>query len=97
MVWVAVCLAGMVRDGFMAVFLTSITETEGIGPTYAGTAAGLVMVFSSLGSLLAPPLGNSLAWLGAGLPFVLWAGLTVLGMLALYATQTRKVQPVLAV
>jgi MFS family permease len=97
MVWVAVCLAGMVRDGFMAVFLTSITETEGIGPSYAGTAAGLVMVFSSLGSLLAPPLGNSLAVFGAGLPFLFWAGLTVLGMLALSATQTRKAQPVLAV
>jgi MFS family permease len=97
MVWVAVCLAGMVRDGFMAVFLTAITETEGIGPAYAGTAAGLVMVFSSLGSLLAPPLGNSLAGISAGLPFVLWAGLTVLGIAALYATQTRKAQIVLAV
>ena len=96
MVWVAVCLAGMVRDGFMAVFLTSVTETEGVGPAYAGTAAGLVMVFSSLGSLLAPPLGNSLASLGAGLPFILWAGLTVLGIVALYATQTRKPQRALA-
>lgn len=90
MVWIAVCLSGMVRDGFMAVFLTAITETEGIGPAYAGTAAGLVMVFSNLGSLLAPPLGNSLAVLGAGLPFVFWAALTVLGMLALYGTQARK-------
>jgi len=90
MVWIAVCMAGMVRDGFMAVFLTSITETEGIGPIYAGTATGLVMVFSSLGSLLAPPLGNSLAAAGAGLPFVFWAGLTVLGMAALYATQPRR-------
>ena len=96
MVWIAVCLAGMVRDGFMAVFLTSITETEGIGPAYAGTAAGLVMVFSSLGSLLAPPLGNSLAALGTGLPFVFWAGLTVLGMLALHATQARKTLSALA-
>jgi MFS family permease len=95
MVWVAVCLAGMVRDGFMAVFLTSITETEGIGPAYAGTAAGLVMVFSSLGSLLAPPLGNSLAAFGAGLPFLFWAGLTMLGIMALYATQARKIKSVL--
>ena len=96
MVWIAVCLAGMVRDGFMAVFLTSITETEGVGPVYAGTAAGLVMVFSSLGSLLAPPLGNSLAAISAGLPFVFWAGLTLLGILALYATQSRRALTVLA-
>jgi MFS family permease len=44
-VWLAVCLAGMVRDGFMAVFMTAVIETEGVGVTYAGTAVGMVMVF----------------------------------------------------
>jgi hypothetical protein len=96
LVWIAICLAGMVRDGFMAVFITTITETKGIGPAYSGTATGLVMVFSNLGGLLAPPLGNSLAAVGAGLPFVLWAGLTMLGILALSGTQARKAHIVLS-
>ena len=42
-IWTAVVLVGMVRDGFMGVFITLIIETEGIGATYAGTATGLVM------------------------------------------------------
>jgi hypothetical protein len=39
-IWTAVVLVGMVRDGFMGVFITLIIETEGIGATYAGTATG---------------------------------------------------------
>jgi hypothetical protein len=54
------------------------------------------MVFGSLGSVLAPPLGNSLAATASGLPFVLWATLTLLGILALYSTQARKVQSTLS-
>lgn len=86
-VWAAVIVAGMVRDGFMAVFLTMIIETEGVGPAYAGTATGLVMVFSGLGNVIAPPVGNSLATTAPGLPFLLWAGLALLGLFALYLAQ----------
>ena len=42
-------------------------------------ATGMVMVFSGIGNLLAPPLGNSLAALGAGLPFIFWVGMAVVG------------------
>ena len=94
LVWVAVCMAGMVRDGFMAIFITTTIETRGIGPAYAGTATGFVMIFSGLGSLIAPPLGNSLAAVAPGLPFVFWAGLTLVGIAGLYAIRTRDVQPV---
>jgi MFS family permease len=87
MVWVAVCMAGMVRDGFMAVFFTMILETEGIGVAFAGTASGLVMVFSGLGSVLAPPVGNSLAAIAPGLPFLFWAALALLGLFGLYMAQ----------
>jgi MFS family permease len=95
LVWVAVCTAGMVRDGFMAVFMTSIMETEGVGAAYAGTAIGVVMIFSGLGNLLAPPLGNSLAGTGAGSPFVFWAALAVLGMAGILATRERPARPAL--
>ncbi len=96
MVWVAVGMAGLVRDGFMAVFLTMIIETEGIGATYAGTATGLVMVFSGLGNLIAPPLGNSLANIAPGLPFIFWAALTTAGFLVLHLLKERDVEKALA-
>jgi len=83
MVLVAVLTAGVVRDAFMAIFLTMVIETEGVGPTYAGSAAGLTMAIAGLGNVLAPPLGNSLAALRPGAPFAFWFGLAVLGMLCL--------------
>lgn len=88
LVWAAVCLAGMVRDGFMAVFMTSVIETKGVGIQYAGTAIGLVMVFGGLGNLLSPALGNSLASVSAGVPFLFWAGLLGIGMIGLLFTRS---------
>jgi MFS family permease len=84
MVWVAVILTGIVRDGFMAIFMTMVIETEGIGPAYAGTAIGLVMSFLGVGSLIAPPLGNSLADITMGLPFLFWMMMAVVGFFGLY-------------
>ena len=82
-IWLAVLLAGFVRDAFMAIFLTMVIETEGVGPTYAGTATGFTMAISGIGNVIAPPLGNSLAVLGLSAPFALWAGLTAFGMVCL--------------
>lgn len=90
-VWVAVGIAGLVRDGFMAVFMTMLTETEGVGTKYVGTAMGLVMFLSGLGRLIAPPLGNSLASTGSSLPFVFWASLAVLGFFGLFLVREEKV------
>jgi MFS family permease len=96
LVWIAVCIAGMVRDGFMAVFLTSVIETEGVGVVYAGTATGMVMVFGGIGNLISPALGNSLAGIDPGLPFVFWASMTGLGLIGLLAAAERKTVPALA-
>jgi MFS family permease len=87
LVWGAVVMAGMVRDGFMAVFFTMTMETDGVGPTYAGTATGFVMVWSGVGALIAPPLGNSLAAITPGLPFVFWAGMALAGLMGIYAAK----------
>lgn len=89
LIWVVVCMAGMVRDGFMAVFTTAVMEIDGIGTTYTGTAMGLVMIFAGLGSLLAPPLGNSLASYGAGFPFLFWAALTLVGYAGLLGSRSK--------
>ena len=96
-VWLAVAMAGMMRDGFMGVFITLIIETEGIGAAFAGTATGLVMGLGAIGSLLAPPLGNSLASIAPGMPFVAWATLAVVGFLGLYAFQERNAESVLVI
>ena len=87
MVWVAVIIAGFARDGFMAVFMTMVIEVKGVGATYAGTAMGLVMSFLGLGSLIAPPLGNSLAAITPGLPFIFWTIMAVVGFVALTLTK----------
>jgi NNP family nitrate/nitrite transporter-like MFS transporter len=82
LVWFAVIIAGVVRDGFMAVMMTIIMETEGVGTRYAGTAMGIVLTLARLSAFASPPLGNSLAGTGSGLPFVFWAGLGGLGVVA---------------
>lgn len=89
-VWGAVCIAGMVRDGFMAVFLTMLVETEGVKAAYTGTAMGLVMIFSGLGRLIAPPVGNSLASIASSLPFLFWASLASVGFLGLCLVREQK-------
>ena len=82
-VWVAVIIAGFVRDGYMAVFLSMVMDAKGVGAAFAATAAGFTFLFSSLGQFVWPIVGNSLAERGAGLPFVFWAGLGVLGLVAI--------------
>ena len=89
-IWVAVLMAGFVRDAFMAIFMTMVIETDGVGPIYAGTATGFAMAISGLGNFIAPPLGNSLAVFWPGAPFALWAGLTVLGMVCLSLVKERS-------
>jgi len=93
LVWPAVLLAGFVRDAFMAVFMTMVIETDGIGPAYAGTATGFTTGISGIGSFLAPPLGNSLASLTPGAPFALWSVLAILGLLCLSRVSGRKPAP----
>jgi len=96
-IWIAVLIAGAVRDGFMAVFVTTVTEVNGVGAAYAGTAIGLAMTLLRVGALIAPPLGNALAVHGARMPFVLWAGMALLGLAALgFLRRGRRddVQPV---
>ena len=82
-IWIGVLLAGAVRDGYMAVFMTTATEARGVGAAYAGTALGLAMTLSRVGGMIAPPIGNSLAAFGPRLPFAFWAGLTLLGLIVL--------------
>jgi cyanate permease len=83
LVWVAVVMAGVVRDGFMAVMMTRITEIPGVGVAYAGTAMGIAFTLSRLIGFASPPIGNSLATQGTpGLPFLFWSALATVALFA---------------
>ena len=91
LVWVAVIIAGVVRDGFMAILMTLIIELKGVGTAYAGTAMGLVMMFTRLGSLISPPLGNSLAVFDLSFPYLVWAAMAVMGLIALQRVRGERI------
>jgi MFS family permease len=85
MVWVIMVIVGLARDGFMAIALTISTETEGVGMVYAGTAMGLTQTLMSVGGLISPALGNSLADPAnpaAPYPFFIWAAFGLMGLIA---------------
>ena len=88
LVWVAVFIAGFARDAAMAIFFTMVMETRGVGSVYAGTATGLTMALSAIGSTFAPPIGNSLASWNPSAPFAFWAVLALFGLICL--TQVKK-------
>lgn len=81
-IWPAVLMAGVVRDGYMALTMTAMMEVKGVGARYAGTATGFLMALMGIGTVLAPPMGNSLAVFGLSVPFAFWAGLALLGFSA---------------
>ena len=83
LVWVVVMVAGIGRDGFMSLLMTTVTELKGVGAALTGTAGGLVHVIMRVGMTLAPPIGNSLADYNPAYPFLFWAGLALLGVLSL--------------
>ena len=85
MVWVIMVVVGVARDGFMAVALTIIIETKGVGAVYAATAMGLTQTLMNIGGLSSPVLGNSLADPAnpsAPYPFFLWAAFGLLALVA---------------
>ena len=89
-VWGAIGLAGMVRDASMAVIMTMAVETDGVGPVYAGTATGFLMLCINIGSLVASPIGNQLGTINPGLPFIFWAAMAALGLASLALVKNPK-------
>lgn len=94
LIWVSVLMAGVFRDGFMAVFMTTILEVDEVGALYAGTAMGFVMLFGRLGGLVAPPLGNSLAEIAPGIPFIFWAALAATSLIGFHFIHEVRPFPV---
>ena len=86
-VWALMILAGIFMDSFMAISVTMLLETEGVGRAYSGTALGIVFTIAQIGSVASPPLGNSLASINPGVPFIFWAALSGLALIALAFTK----------
>ncbi|MFC2038725.1 CynX/NimT family MFS transporter [Chloroflexota bacterium] len=92
LVWVSVLVAGVVRDGFMAVISTAIIQSEGIGSEYAGTAVGLTQTVSRFGEFLSPPIGNSLGTLNPRYPFIFWSALAAAALGFFYVLIKKKAE-----
>jgi predicted MFS family arabinose efflux permease len=90
LVWLAVIVAGIVKEATTALLITMAIETDGVGPVYAGTASGIMMFFLFTGNLISPPLGNKLAALSPSLPFLFWAGMATLGLISLAFAKTDQ-------
>jgi len=88
----AVLIAGISRDGFMALTMTAIIEEKGIGARFAGTAIGLNMSVMGVAGVFAPPVGNWLVKLGAGIPFLFWASLVLLGFVGYFFMRRTAVE-----
>jgi cyanate permease len=80
--WLIIICHGLARGGLMALLRALVIETKGIGPAHAGTATGLTNILLMLGYAFFPPLGNSLARIHLGLPFILWASLSGLALIS---------------
>ena len=89
-VWLFVLLAGLFRDGFMAIILSMVIEVKAVGATYAGTAAALVLAVSQLITFVGPPLGNSLAGFHPALPCVFWGALALITPITLYLIKEQR-------
>jgi sugar phosphate permease len=86
-IWALMIISGMFMDGFMAILTTMLLETEGIGTVYYGTALGLSFTIAQLGSVISPPVGNSLNTINHALPFIFWAGLGILALIPFAITK----------
>ena len=89
-VWIAMVVAGIVRDGFMALQMTMLLEIKEIGTRYAGTAIGLIHTISRVGEIVSPPIGNSLADIDPRYPFILWSGMAVVALIGFTFLKEQK-------
>ena len=86
-VWILAILIGFARDPSMALFLVMNMESEGVSVVHASTAMGLMITLARFGGGVAPALGNGLANISVGVPFLFWGGLALLAVVVLGFTK----------
>jgi cyanate permease len=92
-VWVAMMMAGSVRDAFIAITLAFVNGNSGVGKAYSGMATGFLMLFMGIGNLVGPPVGNAFAVLGAGSPMIFWSCLVLSGAVCLMMAREHVLVP----
>ena len=93
-IWALMLIAGITRDGFMAVFITFTVETEGVGLKYAATAIGSIFMLERVGLFLSPSIGGYIAErVSLELPFVFWGALAAMGFVVLlFLADSKKTE-----
>jgi sugar phosphate permease len=89
-IWVLLVVSAFLRGASFSITIVLIFETEGVGGRLGGTAMGLVSSLGMMGGFLAPPLGNSLAGFGPGVPFFFWSALAALSLPQFLFLQKHK-------
>lgn len=79
----AVLVTGCVRDSFMSLAFALLLDEERVTSALSGTALGMLVGISNIGSFIAPPLGNSLAKMTPAAPFLFWCSLALSGLILL--------------
>jgi MFS family permease len=85
--WILLAIYSLLRFVPSTLINTLIIENKRVGSRYAGTAIGLANTLSMFGGFLFPPLGNSLAAIYSGLPFIFWASMCLLSLIGLFFTR----------
>jgi MFS family permease len=90
LIWVLIIMSGLFIDAFMAIIVTLLYESNWVRPKDYGMALGFTFAISQVGMMIAPPVGNSLASLNPGLPFIFWAALSGAALLTLAFMRERS-------
>lgn len=95
MIWGIIIIIGIGRDGLVALVSTSTVESEGIGAKYSGSAIGFMQTIARISVLISPPIGNSMAKIGAGIPFLVWAAFGIFALVCFSMTKETGTLPAL--
>lgn len=87
MIWIIIIAIGLCREAYPALSATFLLELKEIDGKFIGTALGLRGSVSMIGGLIGPPIGNSLAGINPGFPFLFWAGLAFISTVLLLMVQ----------
>jgi MFS family permease len=88
-IWILIILSGLFIDAFMSIIITMLYENRWVRPRDYGAALGFTFAISQVGIVIAPPVGNSLASLHPGLPFIFWTALSAAALFTLAAMKER--------
>lgn len=82
-IWGLIIFAGFFNSIVPALLNTICFEEKTVEPRILGMAISFNIALSHLGMAISAPIGNSLAYIYYGLPFVFWTVLAILGLIFL--------------